>query len=93
MKDIRKIQTDANMLYQCTEHPELLKEIFEGIVLYKSENHCTIYIEKYKWILTAKSDTLQEKVFCKLFLFVKEDKLKRKIRFQVINDIKISTEI
>jgi exoribonuclease R len=87
MKDIRKIQTDSNMLHQCFENPDLMKQTFEGIILNKSENKYTIYIETHKWILSAKSETSYEKyqcVSCKLFMFTKEDQLKRKIRLQII---------
>jgi len=91
MKDIRKIQSDSCMLYECSRNPNLLKESLECIILSCNENErkneYSIYIEKYKWIFQIKTYQLYEKyqhIMCKLFLFEKEDQTRQKIRLQIL---------
>jgi exoribonuclease R len=91
MKKIRKIQSDAHILFIVTNDPHLLNREFKGIVLAKGREdnkmQSTVYIEELKWMsqctLPEKVE-LHETISCKIFVFEKEDKMTKKVRVQLV---------
>lgn len=87
MKKIRRIQSDCDILYQVLNTPDLMQKVFEGMVVSIQEEKCGFYIEELKWLTQIpKQDTLvkYQKIPCKLYMFEKEEQMKRKIRVQLI---------
>ena len=91
-RSIRKIQTDCDVLNRCYNNPEIMEETHDGIVFDKiTKNDGTInymvYLEKLKMLsrISTHIDVLNySQNRFKLFLFEDEDKVKRKIRLQII---------
>jgi exoribonuclease R len=92
MRSIRKIQTECELLNRVFNHPELMDIEHEGVVFDKimkndgSINYM-IYLEKLKLLsrINTHSDIPNYKVCkCKMYLFEDEDKLKKKIRIQLL---------
>jgi len=92
MRSIRKIQTECELLNRVFNHPELMDVEHEGIVFDKimkndgSINYM-IYLEKLK--LLSRINTHNEipnytVCKCKMYLFEDEDKVKKKIRVQIV---------
>ena len=84
-KAIRKIQNECELLHSL-QHIETT-EIIEGIVLQVDLTKYTIYLPKYKGIVSTKNKNMYkkgEKVNCSIFLFQREDDTKRKIRIQIL---------
>ena len=93
MRSIRKIQTDCDILYRCMSEPDILKMDHIGVVFDKTENTAVgrftymIFIEKLKLLTRLKTDidydnyTIQH---VRLFLFMDENSLKKKIRLQIL---------
>jgi exoribonuclease R len=92
MKTTRKIQTDCVLLTQITKHPEIKNQRYNGVVIDRTVTKCgkyqyMIYLEKLKLVSRVKTDTeiiLYSNVNIQLYLFEDEDKLKRKIRAQIM---------
>jgi exoribonuclease R len=93
MRSIRKIQTECELLNRVFNQPELMDVEHEGIVFDKiikndgSINYM-IYLEKIKLLsrINTHSDISNYTVCkCKMYLFEDEDKLKKKIRVQIIS--------
>ena len=90
MKNIRKIQAEAHILHAVTNQPTILEQQYDGIILAcVREDKYTIYIEQLNWLCQCVMSSKEvfkvyDKVKCKLFVFEKEDKLRRKIRIQIV---------
>ena len=89
MKAIKKVQNDCHILTLVAHHPELLDTEYKGLVLGALEdNHkYTVYIEELQWMTvgyTTETLELYSEIRCQLYLFVKEEQLRKKIRIQVI---------
>ena len=88
MSDIKKVQNDCNILYQVTNEPELLDKIYDAVVLTKHDELIySVYIEELKWITKIYSIEpfdLYSITKCKIYVFIKEEQLRKKIRVQVI---------
>ena len=94
MKSIRKIQVDCELLTRCVNNPVLFNTQFTGVVIEKlsedtddSNNSYMIYIEELKLIsriITKTELLIYATIPISLYLFEDEDKLKRKIRVQLM---------
>jgi exoribonuclease R len=91
-KSIRKVQMDCELLTKCTNSPEIMDSIHDGIVIEKTGTAANlfsymVYIEKLKTTTRVKTETdysLYSKVSCKLYLFQDEDKVRNKIRTTIL---------
>ena len=92
MRSIRKIQTDCEVVHRCFTNPEIMNQEYEGIVfgkLIKNDGsiHYMVYLENIH-ILSRINTHINipnySKHKFKVFLFEDEDKVKKKIRLQII---------
>lgn len=92
MRAIRKIQTDCELITRCFHNPEIMDSTYNGVIFDKvHKNNGTIsymvFLEEIKLLsrITTKIDmeNYSTQNF-KLFLFEDEDKLKKKIRLQIV---------
>jgi hypothetical protein len=95
IKSIRKIQNDTLILYNCINDPNLLNNIYSGILFDKQEvitknmekkYNYSVYLEEIKLLTTFKSLTDLNNytiLLFKVFLFQDEDCVKRKIKLQL----------
>jgi hypothetical protein len=92
MRSIRKLQTDCETLSRCYTDPTIMDTIHEGILFDKVVKtdgtiNYMVYLEKLKLlskvITDVNVDNSSYQKF-KLFLFEDEDKIKKKIRVQLI---------
>jgi len=91
-KSIRKVQMDCELLTKCTNSPEIMDSVHEGIVIEKTGTATAIFsymvfIEQLKITTRVKTETeysLHSKVSCKLYLFQDEDKVRNKIRTTIL---------
>jgi exoribonuclease R len=86
MKCIRRIQADAHILQKVTTEPEILEQVYDAIVL-STDEKTTLYIEKLEWLTQSYLDTPCKKyeiVKCKLYVFEKEEQMRKKIRIQIV---------
>ena len=90
---IRKIQTDCNLLNICVNNKAHLDDVFKGYMFDKLKRmdgmyQYMVYIVSLKMfsrvISKEEYDNFTEGNF-KMFVFHDEDRLKRKIRLQIIN--------
>ena len=92
MRSIKKIQTDCNLLYNCTNNPIYLDIEHTGIIFDKMKRNngyynYTVYLEKLKIMskfITALDLPEYSKQNFKLYLFESEEKIKKKIKLQII---------
>lgn len=91
-RSIRKIQTDCDVLNRCYCNPEIMEQEHDGIVFDKitKNDGCInymVYLEKLKMLsrITTHIDVpdYSHNRF-KMFLFEDEDKVKKKIRLQLL---------
>lgn len=92
MRSIRKIQTECELLNRVFNQPELMEVEHEGVVfdrIVKNDGSINymIYLEKLK--LLSRINTHNDipnytTCKCKMYLFEDEDKIKKKIRVQLI---------
>lgn len=90
MKKIRRMQADCDILYKITHQPEHLTTVYEAVVVSSdaSSGKTSLYIEPLQWLTQthtgdqsyAKYDTVK----CQLFVFEKEEQMKKKIRVQLL---------
>jgi len=94
MRYIRKIQTSCELLCKCSQNPEIMEKEYSGIVfdkIIKNDGFITymVYLEELKLLsrITTQID-VENYTYHRfnLYLFEDEDKLKRKIRLQIISD-------
>jgi len=92
MRSIRKIQTECELLNRVFNHPDIMEIEHEGVVFDKivkndgSINYM-IYLEKLKLlsrINTHNDISNYTTCKCKMYLFEDEDKVKKKIRVQLL---------
>ena len=92
MRSIRKIQTDCEVLHRCFNDPKIMDYNYEGIVFGKivkndGSIHYMVFLESIK-ILSRINTHIDipnySKHMFKIFLFEDEDKVKKKIRLQLI---------
>lgn len=86
MKKIRRIQSDAHILHTVTNEPSILENTYNAKVITVGEKY-TLYIEELQWITQTTLPFEKKKfenVLCKLFVFEKEEKMRKKIRIQVL---------
>jgi len=92
MRSIRKIQTECDLLNRVFTNPELMEIEHEGVVFDKikkndGSTNYMIYLEKLKLLSRVnmhKDISNYSKCNCKMFLFEDEDKVKKKIRIQIV---------
>ena len=93
MRSIRKIQTDCELLYRCSNDPFILDGLHEGIIFDRiTKNNglfsYMVYLEKLKLLsrVTMHHDVENySRAQFNLFLFEREDKTKRKIRLSYVD--------
>jgi exoribonuclease R len=91
-KSIRKVQMDCELLTKCTNSPEIMDSIHDGIVIEKMGTtgnlfSYMVFIERLKITTRVKTETdhiLYSKASCKLYLFQDEDKVRNKIRTTIL---------
>ena len=91
-RSISKIQTDCDVLNRCSNNPEIMEEEHDGIVFDKitkndGSHNYMVYLEKLKMLsrITTRIDVVNYSYNkFKMFLFEDEDKVKRKIRLQIL---------
>lgn len=91
MKSIKKVQNNCDILYRITQEPEWTTHILTAVVLHQEDvasYKYTVYIDELKWISTVyyTEHELQtyEKIRVKLYVFEREDQMRKKVRLQVI---------
>lgn len=89
MKTIRRIQSDSYILERVMNQDSLLDKKYDGIVLCneKLEGKIQLFIEELQWITlipATRHYENYEKVQCSLFLFEKEDQMRKKIRAMIV---------
>lgn len=92
MRSIRKIQTDCETLNRCINRPDIMENEHEGIVfdkILKNDGmiNYMVYLEKLR-LLSRVSTHIDvpnySKNMFKMYLFEDEDRVKKKIRLQII---------
>ena len=95
MRSIRKVQNDCSLLHKCITDPTTLDIEYDGYLFDKMKRndglfHYIVYLPKLKLtskiIIREEFDNFQQKVF-KLFVFQDEDRIKRKIRLQLVSNM------
>jgi len=93
-KSIRKVQTECELLTKCIQDPDIIGQIFDGIVFdvtVKPDGRYTytIYLESLKMLSTiTTSHCLNDSIYqFKLYLFQDEYNSKKKIRLQLQDSI------
>lgn len=92
MRSIRKIQTDCDGLSRCIKNPEIMDKEYDGVVFDKIVKNdgminYMVYLEKLKMLsrITTHVDVPNYSTsLFRLFLFEDEDKVKKKIRLQIV---------
>jgi hypothetical protein len=93
MKSIRKIQSDCELLSRTTNNPEILLErhsgvLFNKVVMNNGMISYMVYLEKLKLIsrIATRVDVpIYTVVPFKIYMFEDEDKVKKKIRLQILD--------
>jgi len=89
MKNIRKIQTECELLHSCITRPELLDELHEGVIIGATENTYSVYLKSLNRVTQYKSTDAYEIYsthMFKMFLFDAENNGHRKIRIGKVKD-------
>lgn len=85
---IRKVQNECLLLDICSKDEGLMDKLFDGYVLDQcSEHKYEVYIPELKMTTRIKSEyavELYSKVSCRLFVFNDEERIRRKIRCQIV---------
>jgi exoribonuclease R len=92
MRSIRKIQTDCELLNRCVKTPEIMEQEHDAVVFDKIMKNdgsivYTVYMENLKMIGRTITHLLLDNysyVKIRVFLFEDEDKVKKKIRLQIL---------
>ena len=84
MKNIRKVQSDCEILYQVSTFSEKwLDKDHDGIIVSKEGNNNWVYITELKYFVRVKHENdlqVYSNVKCKLFLIDKEDQVIKKVQ-------------
>jgi len=92
MRSIRKIQNDCELLTRCFNNPEIMEvehigTVFDKIVKHDSTITYMVYLEDLKLLSRINTDAdisnYTDHKF-KIYLFDDEDKVKKKIRLQIV---------
>lgn len=92
MRAIRKIQIDCSMLHMCFTNPEVIEKAHDGFVFDKIQRNdglyqYIVYLPELKMAsrITVRSevDNFKKKKF-QIYLFMDQNKLKQKIRLQMV---------
>jgi hypothetical protein len=92
MRAIRKIQTDCELIHRCHSCPDILDEVYDGIIfgkLVKNDGSILymVYLDSIK-ILSRLTTYIDMPNYSrgrfKIFLFEDEDRMKKKIRVQIV---------
>jgi hypothetical protein len=95
MRSIRKVQNDCSLLHKCITDPTTLDIEYDGYLFDKMKRndglfHYIVYLPKLKLtskiIIREELDNFQKQVF-KLYTFQDEDRIKRKIRLQLVSNM------
>ena len=92
MRSIRKVQTDCNLLHNCSYNPQYLENIHNGVVFNKVKRNngaynYMVYLDKLKIVsrITVHQELNEySKNNFKLYLFNDEETLKQKIKLQLV---------
>jgi exoribonuclease R len=89
MNRIKKVQNECSILCQVMNEPDILNKSYEALVLEQlSDRIYSVYIQELKWIAKVYSDTYLDKyssVSCTIYIFSKEEQLRKKIRVNLIS--------
>lgn len=93
MRAIRKIQCDCNLLHYYTTNEEVLEQNYEGFLFDKLKRNdglyqYIVYLPKLKMTsrITLRDDKEDySSSYFKLYMFMNEAKLKKKIRLMIVN--------
>jgi len=91
MRSIRKLQNDCSLLHLCSNKPETLNNLYDGVAFDKLERsdglkQYTIYIPELKMVtrLTTRDCVINYSMHkFQLYLFNDEERFKKKIRLQI----------
>ena len=92
MRSIKKIQNECSLLFSCINKPTYLNETHNGVIFDKMHRMngsytYNVYLEELNLIsrITTEQDmaNYSKKLF-KLFLFIGEDNIRKKIKLQII---------
>jgi exoribonuclease R len=87
MKKIRRIQNDCHILSTVFNEMSILDRVYDGIIVSIDNDKLNIYIEDLQWLTTCINENTSlnkyDKIKCSLFLFEKEDQMRRKIRVKI----------
>ena len=95
MRSIRKIQTDCALVDKCFNNPEIIEKVYHGTVFDKIVKSDTtinymVYLPELKLLSRISSSHIHMENYTKgefkIFLFEDEDKTKKKIRIQPVNE-------
>ena len=92
MRSIRKVQNNCALLEMYTNHPEKLEELYEGYLFDRVDwkngiFQYFVHLPKIKMTMRIQlSEVIEnyEKRNFKLYLFLDEENLKKKIRVQLV---------
>lgn len=92
MRSIRKVQTDCNLLHNCSYNPQYLENSHNGVVFNKVKRNngaynYMVYLDKLKLVsrITVHHELNEySKNNFKLYLFNDEETLKQKIKLQLV---------
>lgn len=95
MRSIRKIQTDCALVHRCFTNPDIMNQEHMGIIFDKISKHdgvfsYMVYLEDIKLLsrITCRLDILEYSYMnFKIYLFEGEDKIKKKIRLHILNNV------
>lgn len=95
MRSIRKIQTDCALVHRCFTNPDIMNQEHRGIIFDKISKHdgvfsYMVYLEDIKLLsrITCRLDILEYSYMnFKIYLFEGEDKIKKKIRLHILNNV------
>jgi hypothetical protein len=98
MRSIRKVQTDCALLDKCFNDPIIMEREYSGVIFDKLTRtdgtmNYMVYLKELKMLSRVSStcvnmENYSEGTF-RIYLFEDEDKTKKKIKLQIINNEKI----
>lgn len=94
MRSIRKVQNECQLLYRCTQEPELLEKTHSGVVFDRIQRESgyfnyMVYMESLNLLSRVRSTQdlrNYDAVECKLLVFENEEKTQKKIRLCIVTN-------
>ena len=92
MRSIKKVQNNCTLLYNCTKDPEILNKEYKGYLFDKLVRNdglfqYSVYLEDLnlvsKLVINEEIDNYSSRLF-KLFVFLGENDIKKKIRLKIL---------